>query len=109
MGEVKSESLSSKNVERLNRWLENPKLKERIKELFGLTDYEKWIYCWSMKKETEDFAKTLGINICEFVDIIKYLRERVMKKQGYFYEEYPNLMLLQFILKKEEGLKLIFG
>jgi hypothetical protein len=110
VGEVKGESLNSKRVEELNKWMESQELKSKISELFGSTEFEKWIYCWSMEKETKEYARTLDINICEFVDIIKYLRDRIKEKKGYFYEEeHPNLMLLQFILKKKEGLKQIFG
>jgi len=99
VGEVKGEYKTPKEVRKINEEkFENPFVKQKLKELFGSTKYKKYLYCWSWTSKSIETAKELGITPVSFTEIINYMLEKVKEHKGWFYiNDYPNLMLLQFL------------
>ncbi|MFH0748730.1 MAG: hypothetical protein V1915_02265 [Candidatus Bathyarchaeota archaeon] len=102
VGEVKAKTLSKKDIDNEIVDFEHPALKQRILELFGNENYEKWIFCWTMKEKELAYAKSVGINIKQFPEIIDELfkiieNEREQRKRWIYEKNYPNLILVQMI------------
>jgi len=62
LGEVKGEYKTEKEIQEINGdKFENPYVKVKLKELFGTTNYRKYLYCWSWEPKRREFAEKLGI------------------------------------------------
>lgn len=99
VGEVKAEQKNEKEIQEINREkFENPFVKRKFEELFGLSKYKKCLFCWSWELKTRKFAKELGIEPISFSEIINQMLEKLEEHEGWLYlKDYPNLMLLQFL------------
>ena len=104
IGEVKAEPKTKKAIKEINqRKFESKYVRQKIKDLFGSTNYTKYLFCWSWKMETRKYAEGIGIRPVSFEEIMNYLLKKVEENLGWFYlKDYPNLMLLQFL--ESEGL-----
>jgi hypothetical protein len=99
VGEVKSEYQTEKEIREIDQEkFENEHVKKKIKELFGSLEYEKRLYCWSWVRKGIETAKKLGITPVAFNEIVDFMLKKLKEKKGWFYlNDYPNLMLLQFL------------
>jgi hypothetical protein len=99
VGEVKGEGQTVKEIQEIDQEkFENEHVKKKFKELFGSVEYEKYLYCWSLDPKGIETAKKLGITPVPFNEIVDFMLRKLKEKKGWFYlNDYPNLMLLQFL------------
>ena len=102
VGEVKSERQTVNEIQEIDQEkFENEHVKKKLKGLFGSVEYEKCLYCWSWVPKGIETAKKLGITPVSFNEIVDFMLKKVKEKKGWFYwNDYPNLMLLQFLTHK---------
>ena len=102
VGEVKAESQTKNEVQKIDQnKFENPHIKQKLMDLFGSTNYKKCLYCWSWQSKTREFAQKLGITPISFGEMVNYMLKSVKEHKGWLYlQDYPNLMLLQFLQTK---------
>lgn len=100
VGEVKAFSQTEKTIKKIDEEkYENQFIKQQLKELFGSTNYRKYLYCWSWKPKTREYANKLGITPISFKEMVNYMLKIVKEHKGWLYlRDYPNLMLLQFLV-----------
>jgi len=102
IGEVKAEYKTEKEIEELNQEkFENAFVREKLGELLGKTNCEKYLFCWSWHPSRKEFAKKLGITPVSFDEIITFILEKAKEHKGWFYlKDYPNVMLVQLLKSK---------
>jgi len=121
VAEVKGTSPIKKEIDMIYEHLTHENLQKELKEKLGIKEYDKWIYCWDLGKDTEEIKKyaetEYGIKIETFPKIIKFLldeiKEAYIEDKWLYYKRHPNTMLLQIlvdsfskgILKPEDFLK----
>jgi len=107
VGEVKGESKSEKEIlEIIEDKFENKHVKKWLQGLIGLSEYKKYLYCWSWTSKRREFANQNGITPVSFSEIIDSLVNKVEEHEGWIYlNDFPNLMLLQFLKSKKYILK----
>lgn len=104
VGEVKGVSLEKRDIDKENEDFNNIDQRNKIKEILGHENYDKYIFCWGVDEETGRYAtEKYQIHIVQFWEIINYLISKVReirRKGRWAYErgiDYPNLMLLQML------------
>jgi hypothetical protein len=102
VGEVKAPSLSRKEIEHENEDFNDPHLGDKIRELLGHSNFEKYMFCWSVEDSVKTYAlKNFQIKVVEFWEIINFLIEKVINarqsKRWIYDQSYPNTMLLQML------------
>jgi len=104
VGEVKTRSMGKTDIDGENEDFNNLSQQNKIKEILGNENYDKYIFCWGADEEVKRYAKeNYGIHILQFWEIINYLIDKVREirhKGRWRYERgigFPNLMLLQML------------
>lgn len=102
VGEVKAASLTNKAIDNEKNDFDDPRLRDKLKELVGDKSYSMYIFCWSVEDSTKEYAlEKHQITVIQFWEIINHFIERVREsreKGKWIYDQtFPNTMLLQLL------------
>lgn len=112
VGQVKAEFQNKEGIERINADFESARLKAKVLKIAGTSEFQKWVYCYSVDNEMRNYAKdTFNIGMCSFGEILKWVFDKVRdetyagKGKSWLSPQFDSDLLLMCMLiedKKKE-------
>lgn len=78
VGQVKGESQDKEDIEQINKDFESARLKEKVSEIAGTSEFQKWVYCYSVDNEVKNYAKdNFNVEMRSFGEILRWAFNKV--------------------------------